>query len=102
MIIVAVPNQGHPRNINLVIEFVKMLEKQAFVLDVQINNAQTTPISWPANELPSSQGLFWNITITPPKALPEDPVQLLNDPGWDIEATQKVYWQRGQDRGEKL
>ena len=92
MIIVAIPYQGHPRNINLVIEFVKMLEKQSFVLDVQINNTQTTFISWPANQLPSSQRLFWNITITPPKALPEDPVQLLNDPGWDIEATQKVYW----------
>ena len=102
MIIIAVPYHGHPRNINLVIEFVKMLEKQSFVLDVQINNAQTTLISWPANELPSSQGLFWSIIITPPKALPEDPVQLLNDPGWDIEATQKVYWQRGQDRGEEL
>ena len=74
MIIVAIPYQSHPSNINLVIEFVKMLEKQAFVLDVQINNAQTTLISWPANKLPSSQRLFWNITITPPKALPEDSV----------------------------
>ena len=68
MIIVAIPYQGHPRNINLVIEFVEMLEKQSFVLDVQINNAQTTLISWPANELRSSQRLFWNITITPPVA----------------------------------
>ena len=38
MIIVAVPYQGHPRNINLVMEFVKMLDRKSFILDVQINN----------------------------------------------------------------
>ena len=34
MIIVTVPYQGHPRNVNLVVELVEILDKESFVLDV--------------------------------------------------------------------
>ena len=76
----------------LIEEFMQMFHEQSLILDIEIENTQTTLIFRSANQIPSCQRLFRCICIPSPKTLPEDPIQLLNDAKRYMQGAEEIDW----------
>jgi hypothetical protein len=51
--VISVPDQGSPRNVPFVVEFIKVLEKESSVLTSEVYYTQATFFLWPSALPPS-------------------------------------------------
>src|SRR3954465_12121541 len=80
--IVSVPHQMHPWNIPMIIEFIQILEEKSRVLNIKVQNSQSTLTLGSTNFLPCYKSSTSSLNISSflsPQALPHIFNQLLFD-----------------------
>lgn len=66
IIMAGIPDKVNPRYILLVIELMKMLYEQTFILQMEIDDDKPSFIFRFTNKVPSCQRLFWSIRVSSP------------------------------------